>query len=135
MAFWRFYYHIVWCTKDRNRLITPDVEPELYKYISGKTDSLQCIPHAIGGIEDHLHLVVSIPPKISVSEFVKNVKGSSSHFLNQLKPFAWQRSFGAFTLGARQLDHAIRYVRRQKEHHRDKTTINALERIDEKSKS
>ena len=69
MALWRLYYHLVWTTKNRQYLITPDKESTLYNYIIGKADSLGCIIHGIGGIEDHIHLVASIPPSLSIAEF------------------------------------------------------------------
>ena len=61
MALWRLYYHLVWATKERQPLITLEKEPKLYNYIIGKADALGSIIHAIGGIENHIHLVVSIP--------------------------------------------------------------------------
>ncbi|NEQ25083.1 MAG: IS200/IS605 family transposase, partial [Microcoleus sp. SIO2G3] len=75
MAFWRLYYHLVWATKERQPLITSEREPKLYSYIIGKADSLNSIIHAIGGIEDHIHLITSIPPSLSIADFVKNIKG------------------------------------------------------------
>ena len=136
MAFWRIYYHLVWATKERLPLITLDIEQELYGYIVGKADALECISHAVGGMEDHLHLIVSIPPKLSVAEFVQHIKGSSSHHLNHnalpTRPaFGWQRGYGVFSLGGKQLDEAIAYVVNQKTHHRQATVIAALERCDE----
>ena len=74
MSLWRLYYHIVWATKERQPLITSNKETELYNYIIDKSNSLNCILHAIGGIEDHIHLVVSIPPTIAIAEFVKKFK-------------------------------------------------------------
>ena len=135
MAFWRHYYHLVWATKERFPLISNDVESELYKYIFGKITSLQCISYAIGGIDNHIHLVASIPPKLSIADSVSNVKGSSSYHLNHRSvelqtAFGWQKDYGSFTLGKRQLDHAIHYVLHQKQHHLQNAIIPALERDD-----
>jgi putative transposase len=82
MAFWRLYYHLVWAMKERELLISPNLETKLYGYIIGKADALSCIVHAIGGMEDHIHLVVSIPPTLSIADFVKKIKGSSSYHWN-----------------------------------------------------
>jgi putative transposase len=128
VTFWRTYYHIVWSTTDRLPLITENIEIELYEYIKNKCHALDCQLHAIGGIKDHIHLVISIPPSIAVSEVVRRIKGSSSHFANRIKldgiqledresTFAWQREYGVFSLGGQQLDRAIAYVMNQKEHH------------------
>ena len=130
MTFWRIYYHIVWSTATRLPLITENIEVKLYKYIKNKCDSLDCQLHAIGGVNDHIHLVVSIPPSMSISDFVRRIKGSSSHFINQTKlesesKFAWQREYGVFSLGGQQLvgkaslkeNRAVAYANNQKEHH------------------
>lgn len=138
MAFWRLYYHLIWATKERQPLINHDRETELYNYIIGKADALSCIIHAIGGVEDHIHLIASIPPKLSISDFVKTIKGSSAHQLNQnLKlssnstSFGWQRGYGVLSLGSKQLDQAVCYVKNQKEHHLQGTEIASLERDNE----
>jgi putative transposase len=122
VTFWRIYYHIVWSTYDRLPLITENIEVHLYKYIKNKCHSLDCQLHAIGGVSDHIHLVISIPPSMSISDFVRRIKGSSSHFINQTKlesesKFAWQREYGVFSLGGQQLDRAVAYANNQKEHH------------------
>ena len=101
MALWRLYYHLVWATKERQPLINPEREAELYAYIIGKLDALSCIVHAIGGVEDHIHLVVSIPPTLSIADFVKNIKGSSAYHMNQAlsassNKFGWQEGYGVF---------------------------------------
>ncbi|WP_416666382.1 IS200/IS605 family transposase [Egbenema bharatensis] len=130
MTVWRTYYHLVWATHDRAPLITEAVEAELYSYIQAKIRSLHCPMHAIGGVADHLHLVVSIPPSQSIADFVKRIKGSSSHHLNRTFPqqtFAWQREYGVFSLGGKQLDRAIAYVNDQKHHHATGNLILGLE--------
>jgi REP element-mobilizing transposase RayT len=140
MSIWRIYYHLVWATNDRTPLITDRICPELYRYIRAKAESLDCPVHGIGGIEDHIHLIVSIPPKLAIAQFVKRIKGSSSHYLNQTflnQTFAWQREYGVFSLGGKQLPDAIAYVENQKQHHANRTLIRALEpeffNIDRKS--
>jgi putative transposase len=114
-------------------LINAQLEKELYGYIIGKADYLGCIVHAIGGIENHIHIVVSIPPKLSVADFVKTIKGSSAYHLNHLSStsqiiFSWQHGYGVFTLRAKQLDFAKSYVNNQKEHHRNGSFLTALEK-------
>jgi putative transposase len=131
MALWRLYYHLVWTTKNREFSIDAEKESKLYPYIVSKADILQCVIHGIGGIEDHIHLVVSIPPKLAIADFVKNIKGSSAHYLNtnfnDFPKFAWQEGYGVFSLGGKQLEQAIKYVQNQKEHHKNKTAIAWLE--------
>jgi REP element-mobilizing transposase RayT len=132
MALWRLYYHLVWATKERQPLINSDREDELYRYIIAKADDLGCIVHAIGGVEDHIHLVVSIPPTLAIADFVKKIKGSSAHYLNQslstsLDKFGWQEGYGVFSMGGKQLEQAVEYVKNQKAHHLDGTAIASLE--------
>ncbi len=136
MALWRLYYHLVWATKKRFPLISADIEANLHSYIIGKSDALGCITHAIGGIEDHVHLVVSIPPKLSIAEFLGHIKGSSSHHINRetenrQKTFAWQKGYGVFSLGAKQLRKATDYVIHQRQHHLEGSIIPSLEKIEE----
>ncbi|MBF0411447.1 MAG: IS200/IS605 family transposase [Desulfamplus sp.] len=136
MALWKLYYHIVWGTKNRLPLITEQMEEQLYKYITMKGEELKSIIHAIGGIDDHIHLIVSIPPALSISEYVGKIKGGSSHFVNHrfnnAQFFAWQEKYGVFSLSSKQLDNAVDYVVKQKEHHYTGSIIPALEKYDDK---
>ena len=131
MALWRLYYHLVWATKERHSLITNDIEAKIYSYIISKADELETIIHVINGTENHIHIVASIPPKISISEFVQKIKGSSTHYINNVfsleDMFAWQRGYGVFSLGRKQLEQAVIYVENQKEHHAQGTIIKSLE--------
>lgn len=136
MALWRLYYHIVWGTKNRLPLITEDIESRLHEYMAVKSEELKTIIHAINGTHNHVHLIVSIPPVLSISDFVKKIKGSSSHFVNhQLNNynqiFGWQAGYGVFSFGSKQLNDAVNYVKRQKEHHSAGTIIHSLENIDD----
>ena len=130
MPFWRTYYHLVWATKDREPLITPQIEQRLHAYIVHKAGELDVLVYAINGRSDHVHLVVSVPPHVSVSQLVKQLKGSSPHDLNHQgldRHFAWQRGYGVLTLGQRQKADAEAYVRQQKEHHGHATAVAWLE--------
>ncbi|MBI2865639.1 MAG: IS200/IS605 family transposase [Chloroflexi bacterium] len=124
---------MVWTTKNRIPLITPDLDSSLIEYVTGKAVALETIVHAINGTEDHLHLVLSIPPKLSVSQTIGHLKGASSHWASEQighgQEFAWQRGYGIFSLGSRQLPNAVSYVRCQEEHHREGSTNEWLERV------
>ena len=136
MPFWRNYVHIVWTTKERQPLIQRSIEPLLFAQMVKKAAEMGCYVYAIDGTEDHIHLVLAIPPKYGVSEVVKMLKGASSHFVNQvLRPtefhFEWQRGYGCFSLGHSQLPRAVAYVESQKEHHAHQTANFWLERTSE----
>ncbi len=134
MPFWRAYYHLIWATKNREPLITPGIERQLYAHLIHVAADLGSYVYALDGWTDHVHMVAAVPPHLAISTFIKRLKGASSHGINlsgNNDYFAWQRGYGALTLGQRQLQDAVEYVRRQKQHHRDVTTISWLERIAE----
>ena len=84
MPYWKLYYHFIWGTKNRLPLIGSSLEPELYRTIAAKVQALDGFVHAIGGMEGHAHLAVSIPPKLAPAKFIGNVKGKSSHYVNHV---------------------------------------------------
>jgi len=133
MPFWKHTYHIVWATKNRQPWILPEYEEHLYAFLKSKAGELNCYLYAVNGMQEHTHVVASIPPKHSVSWFVKTLKGASAYFVNTaLRPpgfhFAWQRGYGSLTIGERQREAAIAYVNLQKQHHLQGTAIAWLER-------
>ncbi|MEW6716289.1 MAG: IS200/IS605 family transposase [Chloroflexota bacterium] len=115
------YIHIVWGTWDRLPLVNAAIEPRLYAAIAAKCRELTCIPLAIGGITDHVHLLVRLHAPISVSELVKGVKGSSSHLVtHEIAPgqfFKWQGSYSAFSVGREALPRLEAYIANRKRHH------------------
>jgi len=132
MPYWRLFYHFVWSTQNREPIILKPFETTLHKVIAAKAIKLGGIVHAVGGTSDHIHLVASIPPRISLSDFIGQVKGNSSHFVNhKLKPeyqFAWQNEYGVISFGKRQLRQIVRYVLNQHKHHGQGTVLEQLER-------
>ena len=135
MAYWQLYYHFIWGTKNRLPLIESALEPDLYRVIAAKAQDMGGFVHAIGGIEDHVHLAVSLPPKLAPAKFIGDVKGNSSHYVNHVvKPdfeFHWQDEYGVLSFGERNLASVVRYIHNQKGHHAGGTLIAAMERMDE----
>jgi putative transposase len=135
MPYWRLFYHFVWGTKNREPLIAPRFTQPLYNVIAAKVIELGGIAHAVGGTDDHVHLVVSVPPKIALSTFIGQVKGSSSHFVNhEVQPeyqFAWQDEYGVVSFGERHLGWVVRYTHNQAQHHEQGTIVERLECISE----
>ena len=115
-------------------MISTDFETSLHNVIAAKAKLLDGIVHAVGGTNNHIHLAVSIPPSISLSEFIGQVKGNSSHFVNhEIKPdypFAWQSEYGVVTFGGKQLDVVVKYVKNQRKHHKDNSVIGLLECVE-----
>ncbi|NJL80961.1 MAG: IS200/IS605 family transposase [Richelia sp. RM2_1_2] len=125
--FTQLYLHVVWATWDRLPLITPDIQQNIYAGIIKHCEQLRCTMIAVGGIEDHIHLLIGLPPTLSVSDLIKNIKGSSSHLVtHEIKPgefFKWQGSYGAFTVGHDGIDKVANYIRNQAIHHQQKSII------------
>jgi REP element-mobilizing transposase RayT len=126
---------MVWSTKDREPLIQPEFEADLHNVIAGKAQELGAFVYAVGGIEDHAHLVASVPPSISLAEFIGQVKGNSSHFVNHVPAptmhFAWQAEYGVVSFGGKQLDFVVKYVKNQRKHHLEGQVIPFLERYEQ----
>jgi REP element-mobilizing transposase RayT len=133
MPYWRLFYHIVWGTKKREPLILPEFESDLHNVVAAKASDLGAFAYAVGGIGDHVHLVASVPPRISLSDFVGQVKGNSSHWVNhqlsEISHFAWQSEYGIVSFGGRQLDFVVKYVKNQHQHHADRTAVSFLEYV------
>jgi putative transposase len=126
------YYHFVWATHNRLPLISANRETALYSFIRLKTGELSGTVYAIGGVEDHLHLIAAIPPSVALSEYIQRVKGSSSRYINMNYPdpnatFKWQQEYGVFSISKRNLDKAMAYVQNQKHHHATGTIIPSIE--------
>ncbi|GAB4471583.1 MAG: IS200/IS605 family transposase [Anaerolineales bacterium] len=135
MTYWRLHYHLIWCTQDRQPMLTAERERMFYGVLHRKAQELGLIIHAAGNVEDHVHVVVSIPPKISVSDAVRHLKGASAYAINHMKnsdsTFKWQNGYGALSIGDKSLQKVIAYVLKQKEHHREKTFMGTYERMEE----
>ncbi len=134
MPYYRLFYHIVWGTKNRESLIQTDFETSLHKVIVAKAKELGASVYAVGGIEDHIHLVTTVPPRIALSDFIGQVKGNSSHFVNHelslTYDFKWQAEYGVVSFGGKQLDMVVKYVKNQRQHHSEGTIIPFLERVE-----
>ena len=133
-SYHQLYVHLVWATFKRLPLITLAVEPQLHSVISAKVESLGCATLAVGGIEDHVHLVARFPPTAAISDLAKAAKGASSHFMNHVATpqmrFQWQEGYGAFTFSKLSIDDVVAYVRNQKTRHASRKLIADFE-IDE----
>jgi REP element-mobilizing transposase RayT len=116
MSHTHFLYHIVFATKDRMPLIG-ECEAELYKYLSGIVRNHGGVLLAVGGMPDHVHLLVRLGP-CDFPAFMRELKASSSRWAKQHQPkFSWQRRYGAFTVSESVEDKVQRYILHQKSHH------------------
>jgi len=119
------YYHCVFSTKERRRTITPKLQERLWPYLGGVARKNHLVALAIGGIEDHVHMLLSLPTTLTISKAMQLVKGNSSKWVHDEFPehhnFAWQEGYGAFSIGVSQIDTTKQYIINQAEHHRTKT--------------
>jgi putative transposase len=113
--------HLIFSTKDRLPLIAPGLKPDLHAYIGGIIRKVGGKALAIGGTADHVHLLISAPPALSISEILRKLKANSSKWVNENHPkqsFAWQAGYGAFSVSHSNVPAVISYIQRQVEHHR-----------------
>ena len=118
----KVYIHIVFSTKNRQPWITDEIRHRLYAYL-GKVCTDQKFPlHQIGGMEDHLHLLVELPRTITIAKIVELVKSHSSRWVKQnfstYPDFSWQSGYGVFSVDRRTFDAAKQYIANQPEHHK-----------------
>ena len=114
-------YHIVFSTKDRRPLITPDYEPRLYEYLGGTIRQLGGVSLELNGTEDHIHLLTKLRPDRAVSEVLRELKSNATGWMHDVFPrledFSWQRGYGAFSVSQSRVESVRKYIERQKEHH------------------
>lgn len=132
---WQTYYHVIWRTKNSEPLLTPEVRQPMLNYVRLKCAELECPLLAVNAMEDHVHLLCSIPPKLAAADVVKHLKDGSSLFVNkelQLPDVVqWQRGYGLFTVSTSHI-HAVRSnVDQQEQRHRARRLIPSLERAEE----
>src|SRR4051812_38113842 len=117
--------HYVFSTKERRRLITPELKERLYPFIGGIACENNMKLIAIGGIENQVHLLLAMAPLLSVAKAIQMIKGGSSAWVRDTFPehwrFGWEEGYGAFSVSASQMEATIRYIENQEEHHQKHT--------------
>ena len=115
----RNHIHLVFSTKERRNTIPKEMRPRLWVYIAGICKNYEMTPVAIGGTENHVHVLFHLPPKLALAKAVQLLKGNSSKWLGeQGTVFAWQEGYGALSVSSSNLDQVERYIRTQEAHHR-----------------
>ncbi len=129
----QLYVHLVWATWDRLPLITTNLEPRIYAAIAEKCRELKCLPIAIGGVEDHVHLLTRFHTTTAIATLVKEVKGMSSHLVTHaIMPesfFKWQGAYGAFTIRKSEVPTVKAYIENQKRRHAANHLLPELEEV------
>jgi putative transposase len=136
MTYWRLHYHLIWATYNREPTLGREREKMFYGVLYKKAEELELKIHVAGNMEDHAHVVASIPPKLAVADCVHHLKGASAYAINHMAgsdgKFKWQGGYGALSVGERSLGTVMEYAAKQKEHHRENRLVEVYERIYEK---
>ena len=126
--------HITWHTKESYPSLIEQLEDRVHHYLKHRVlETAGVLFHEIGGTENHIHLAVSTPPTLLISDWIGKLKGASSHYINHEiadhKVLEWQTGYGVVGFGTKDLEWVVSYIRNQKEHHRKGSIYERLERI------
>ena len=117
--------HYVFSTKNRAPIIIGDFRNRLWAFMGGIARENRMKAHCIGGIADHVHLLVSMPTTLSITKGIQLIKGGASAWAHatfpEIQNFAWQEGYGAFSVSISHLADTIAYIENQEEHHRHKS--------------
>jgi REP element-mobilizing transposase RayT len=119
------HYHVVFSTKNRVAHLTPEIEQRIWAYIGGVARKHKLTALQVGGFDDHIHALVMAPPTLAPSQIAQYLKGDSSKWIHEtfseLRDFAWQEGYGAFTVSKSNLESAVSYIQKQREHHQQRS--------------
>jgi len=129
------HYHLIFSTKQREPLIAKAWRDELHSYLGGIVKGLDAHPEGVGGMADHVHLLVSLKPTACLSDFMREFKKSSSSWVKESKAqnFQWQEGYAAFTVSASAIKTVQQYIANQEEHHRVRSFREELVELLDKS--
>jgi len=132
-SYTQLIYHFVFSTKDREPRITEGRQRDLYAYLFGINEGLKAHTYRIGGIEDHVHVLTSLPRTISVSKYIEQLKSGSSGWIRREMVFdkwpGWQNGYGGFTVSWEDKEGLIEYIAKQKEHHEKEDFLSEYRRL------
>lgn len=138
-SFNNIWIHAIWSTKYRLPLITPAIEKTLFPFITKQLNDLGCQVKAINGAADHIHCLFMLNPQKPLTEVIKQIKGSSTHFINQrglmYDRFAWQTGYASFSVSESIVERVFKYICNQKSHHQKSTSEEEFYKFLELNKS
>lgn len=125
MSYVASYVHLVYSTKERRPVITPEIQNRLWAFLGGIARDNGMKALTVGGARDHVHVLLSLPTTMPIFKAAQLIKGGSSLWVHrtfaELSDFAWQEKYGGFSVSVSQLDTLIKYINNQEEHHRTLT--------------
>jgi putative transposase len=111
--------HVVFGTKDRRKAIPQLLQRRMWAYVAGICQKLGILVHAVGGMDDHIHLLIQVPPNLAVAKAVLTIKSNSSKWANEERcKFAWQQGYAAFSVSSSNVPAVVRYIQNQLVQHR-----------------
>ena len=120
-SFYNVWIHAVFATKNRQKIITLDLEEVLFPFLYDEFSELGCKLIIVNGLPDHIHCLFMLDAKKSYAEVMKQIKGSSSHYINEhnliFEKFAWQKGYAAFSVSNFEVDAVYEYIKKQKLKH------------------
>ena len=124
-SFNKIWIHAIWATKERLPLLHQNSEQKVYSFIAEQLRELGCPVRIINGMPDHIHCLFLLNPQKSVADVIKQIKGSSSHYINENNiisdKFSWQTGYAAYSVSESVVEKVFQYIKTQKEHHQKKT--------------
>ena len=127
----KIWIHAIWSTKERQPFITRNIEKQIHDMIGNELREMSCPVRIVNGMPDHVHSLFLLNPQKSIADVIKQIKGSSSHFVNEQnlisEKFAWQTGYAAYSVSESQLEKVFQYIRNQKEHHHKQTFLQEYE--------
>lgn len=123
-SFNKIWIHAIWSTNERLPLIHKTVETKIHQFIAEEFRMIGCPVTIINGMPDHIHCLFLLNPQKSIAEVIKQIKGASSHFINQknliAEKFSWQTGYAAYSVSESVVDKVFQYIRNQQKHHAKK---------------
>jgi putative transposase len=119
------FVHVIFSTKERKPVLTPRIRDRLFPYIGGIARQKGFLALEVGGVEDHVHALISVPSSMPLMTSVDALKGVSSNWMHgqfpELQGVRWQEGYGGFSVGASEVDRIVAYIRNQEQHHQSET--------------
>ncbi|TDG35018.1 IS200/IS605 family transposase [Pedobacter changchengzhani] len=121
----KIWIHGIWGTKFRVPLVHENIEKRVYDFITEQLREQGCLPRIVNGMPDHIHCLFLLSRQKSIADVMKQIKGSSSHFVNEnnliSEHFAWQTGYAAFSVSESGVENVFKYIQNQKQHHKTKS--------------
>jgi putative transposase len=124
-SYTKIWIHAIWATKERAPFIHSDIESKIYQYILEQLREQGCPVRIVNGMPDHIHCLFLLSREKSIAEVIKQIKGSSSYFINQnnltTEKFSWQTGYASYSVSESVVENVFQYIKNQKQHHQKKT--------------